>query len=97
MRIMDWSSDVCSSELARENGYAIDHGNYVKGITTVSSPILDETGVPVMAVSAVGISAQFTDASIQTLGEDLRHRCEETTQALSGGKASLLHFTESSA
>lgn len=76
-------------DFVREHGYAVDHGNYVKGITTVSSPILDETGSPVMAISAVGISAQFTAKSIRTLGEDLRHRCEETTLALSGGAASL--------
>ncbi|TEA73431.1 IclR family transcriptional regulator [Pollutimonas harenae] len=78
-------------QFARTHGYAVDHSHYVKGITTVSSPILDETGVPIMAISAVGISAQFSDTSIQALGEDLRHRCEETTQALSGGKASLLN------
>lgn len=76
-------------DFVREHGYAVDHGNYVKGITTVSSPILDETGSPVMAISAVGISAQFTAKSIRTLGEDLRHRCEEATLALSGGAASL--------
>lgn len=77
-------------QFVREYGYAVDHGNYVKGITTVSSPILDETGMPIMAISAVGISAQFSETSIRALGEDLRHRCEETTQAISGGKATLL-------
>lgn len=75
---------------AQKHGYAVDHGNYVRGITTISSPILDENSKPVMAISAVGITAQFTESSIQTIGEDLRHRCEETTRVISGGKASLL-------
>jgi len=76
-------------EFVRANGYAVDNGRYVRGITTVSSPILDESGGPIMAMSAVGISAQFTESSIRTLGEDLRGRCEEATQSISGGQASL--------
>src|SRR5690606_26584060 len=28
-------------EEARQNGYAVDHGHYVRGVVTVSSPILD--------------------------------------------------------
>ncbi len=83
-------------KFAQHHGYAVDQDNYVRGITTISSPILDETGMPVMAISAVGISAQFTESSIKTIGKDLRDRCEETTQAISGGKASLLNTLEES-
>ncbi len=77
-------------QFVKENGYAVDNGNYFKGITTVSSPILDETGTSLMAISTVGLSAQFDESSIKALGEDLRHCCEETTQALSGGRATLI-------
>lgn len=80
-------------ESVRDNGYAVDNGYYVRGITTVSSPILDESGRPIMAMSAVGISAQFTESSIRTLGEDLRGRCEEATQSISGGRSSLVRKT----
>lgn len=69
----------------RQNGYAVDCGNYVKGAVTVSSPVLDNTFCPIMAVSAVGFSTQFSDRSIKALGEDLRNRCEEVSSAISGG------------
>src|SRR5690606_27701678 len=72
-------------EEVRQNGYAVDHGNYVKGVITVSSPILDFQTRPLMAVSAVGFSTQFSERSLQALCEDLRERCREATHAISGG------------
>lgn len=73
-------------EQVRRTGYAMDEGHFVKGITTVSSPILDEHRSPLMAISAVGFSAQFTPSAIQSLGEDLRERCREASLSISGGK-----------
>lgn len=72
-------------EQVRQHGYAVDHGNYVRGVITVSSPILDSQSRPLMAVSAVGFSTQFSQSSLQTLCEDLRERCREATLAVSGG------------
>jgi DNA-binding IclR family transcriptional regulator len=71
-------------EAVREMGYAVDHGNYVKGVVTVSAPILDNHMQPVMAVSAVGFSTQFSDAGLHALGQDLKNRCEEASMAISG-------------
>ena len=77
-------------EFVRQHGYAVDNGNYVKGVTTVSAPILDTQKHPLMAVSAVGFSTQFTHNSLQALCEDLRERCLEATRALSGGVVATL-------
>ncbi|MVW70986.1 IclR family transcriptional regulator [Bordetella sp. 15P40C-2] len=73
----------------REIGYATDEGHFVKGITTVSSPILDENRTAVMAISAVGVAARFSPSSIRSLGEDLRERCHEASLSISGGKVGL--------
>lgn len=67
-----------------KRGYAVDLGNYVKGVSTVSAAILDSTHRPVMAISAVGFSAQLGDSSIKALGEDLRDRAAEITLSMSG-------------
>ncbi|MCD0502292.1 IclR family transcriptional regulator [Bordetella petrii] len=71
---------------ARNQGYATDPGRYVKGVSTASAAVLDAFGKPVMAISAVGFSAQFTGDTLKTLGEDLRDRATEITRALSGGR-----------
>lgn len=77
-------------EEVRRTGYAIDHGNYVRGVLTTSSPILDELHRPIMAVSAVGFATQFSESGLQALCEDLRSRCLEATTAISGGKVTKL-------
>jgi DNA-binding IclR family transcriptional regulator len=68
----------------RERGYAVDGGNYVKGVTTVSSPIVDGSERAIMAVSAVGFSAHLDKAAVRQLGEDLRERARGVSGALAG-------------
>lgn len=70
---------------ARTLGYAVDSGNYVRGVTTVSAAVVDASKQAVMAMSAVGFSAQLSKAGVRQLGEDLRQRSEEVSRALSGG------------
>jgi DNA-binding IclR family transcriptional regulator len=77
----EYLSDV---DDVRKRGYAIDAGHYVKGVTTVSSAVVDASGRPVMAISAVGFSAQFTKPAIKALAEDLRDRAAEVSRAMSG-------------
>lgn len=75
---------------ARVKGYAIDRDNFVRGVTTISSPILDANGVAICAISAVGFTGQFTDASLNSLSQDLRQHTHDITSALVGGAARLL-------
>ncbi len=82
-------------EKVRERGYAIDHGNYVRGVITASSPILNSQRQPVMAVSAVGFASQFSDSALKSLGEDLRNRCEEASAAISGGVVTQIYTARS--
>lgn len=92
--ISQWSSRICGRSLcvtteveeARKRGYAVDHGHYAKGVTTVSTAVLDELKKPLMAISAVGIGAQMTKTDIKALGEDLRERGAEISSAMAGRK-----------
>lgn len=68
----------------RDQGYAIDDGNYVKGITSIASAILNDIASPILAISAVGLTAQLDAQQKQNLGEDLRSRCSEISNAISG-------------
>ena len=72
-------------ERARTDGYAIDPGHYVKGVTTVSAAVLDAHGVPIMAISTIGFSAQFNDPQLRALARDVRDRARTITRAISGG------------
>jgi len=67
---------------ARKRGYAVDQSRYVKGVTTVSSAVLDALARPLMAISAVGFGAQMSKADVKALGEDLRDRAAEIASAM---------------
>ena len=72
---------------ARQDGFAIDRGTYVKGVTTVSAPVLAERR-PILAISAVGFSAQFSPASLRQLADDVRDCARAASDTLSGAPAS---------
>lgn len=74
---------------ARRRGYAVDRSSYVKGVTTVSSVVLDALDRPLMAISAVGFDAQLSKADVRTLGEDLRGRAAAISRAMAGQRRAL--------
>ncbi|WP_151448937.1 IclR family transcriptional regulator [Lacisediminimonas profundi] len=71
-------------EEVRKRGYAVDSGSYVKGVTTVSAAVLDESERPVMAISAVGFSGQLDKTAIKALGEALKESADKVSRALAG-------------
>lgn len=71
-------------EQVRHLGYAVDNGNHVKGVTTVSSTIFDDATNPVMAISAVGFSAQLDMNAIEGLGQELVEHTQKISRAIKG-------------
>ena len=71
----------------RKLGYAFDRGTYVKGVTTVSSAVLDGNNLPIMAISAVGFSAQLDKTAIKVLGETLKDKANKVSCALAGRRS----------
>lgn len=69
---------------AKERRYAFDEGHFVAGITTVSSPVLDRSGYPLMAISAVGLSAQIERPTIEAIGNTLVSATQEIENGLIG-------------
>jgi DNA-binding IclR family transcriptional regulator len=67
---------------ARRDGYAVDANNFVSGITTVSSAVLDGAGRPVMALSAVDLSARLDRAAARRVGTALAEAAGEIGRAL---------------
>lgn len=53
------------------NGYSVDNGRYVSGITAISSLLFSADDEPVYAVSYVGQSASLDDTQVGRIGEEL--------------------------
>ena len=60
----DWYTEVQTS---REEGYAIDRGNLILGVTSVAVPILDADNRPYLAISAIAISEQIDSSKLDRL------------------------------
>lgn len=71
-------------EIARQNGYAIDDGNFRVGIVTVGLPVLDDVGRPVLGVTATVLKGQFDESRLPELVDDLRRLCMRLRQVLVG-------------
>lgn len=70
---------------ARAHGYAIDMDRYVRGVITVSAPVLDDAGAPIMALSAIGFSGQFTPLRLDALAQAVKERARQLSEAITGG------------
>ncbi|MBC9177289.1 IclR family transcriptional regulator [Pseudoroseomonas ludipueritiae] len=76
-----WLQEV---QAAQRMGYAIDADRYVRGVTTVASPVLEAEKRPVMAISAVGFSAQFTPVSLTGLAAAVKECADALSLAIAG-------------
>lgn len=51
-----WRREV---EATRRQGFSIDRGNYIAGVTIVAVPVLDAAGIITRTLASVGISSQL--------------------------------------
>jgi DNA-binding IclR family transcriptional regulator len=73
-----WHAEV---RAARQAGYAIDDGQYIRGVTIVAAPVRMPNKT-INALVVVGVSEQMRRSGLTRIGEDLRARAARVTQAL---------------
>ncbi|MBT5192219.1 MAG: IclR family transcriptional regulator [Rhodospirillaceae bacterium] len=71
-----WLDEIAA---ARRDGYAMDDGNYIRGIIVLAAPIGLPAGTPSRAVVAVGLAAQLDDALRRELAQRLRTTADNLT------------------
>ena len=64
-----WRAEI---EAARRNGYSVDEGNYIDGITVLAAPVLGRGGRMTHAVVAVGVGEQIRRAGVGTVADELK-------------------------
>ncbi|MEE2692747.1 MAG: IclR family transcriptional regulator [Pseudomonadota bacterium] len=64
-----WWKEV---QAIKNRGYAIDQDAFVRGITTVAAPIVQNERQVEFVISAIGFTGQFNLDSVAALGEELR-------------------------
>jgi DNA-binding IclR family transcriptional regulator len=80
----DYWKDV---QKARKEGYAVDHGNFNAGMTTVAAVIADQSNTPVMAISTIALSSQLAEINLDDLAHAVKSVAREVGTAMDGGRA----------
>jgi NAD(P)-dependent dehydrogenase (short-subunit alcohol dehydrogenase family) len=62
-----WRKEVA---LARRQGFSIDRGNYIAGVTIVAVPVLNSRGTISHTIAAVGLGSQLDRASALALARE---------------------------
>ena len=75
-----WRREV---EATKTQGFAIDRGNYLGGVTILSAPVFDLDGQPRHALVAVGISEQLPKAKLERLGHEIRDAARKLSRQAS--------------
>lgn len=76
-----WRAEVAA---ARRDGYSVDRGNYIRGVTVVAVPVLT-AGSMSHALVTVGVSEQVAEIGAERIAGDLRHAAAELSGRLGGG------------
>ena len=75
-----WRDEV---RAARAQGYAIDDGQYMRGVSIVAAPLIMPDGT-LHALVMVGLRERMEQAGLVALGEDLQRRARVLSRALGG-------------
>lgn len=77
----DWKAQV---EQTREQGYAVDEGNYISGVTVVAAPVWKARGKPSHALVAIGIGGALKRNGLPALQEALKTEARTLSNQLCG-------------
>ncbi len=64
-----WRKEV---DTVRRQGFSIDRGDYIAGVTVVAVPVLNASGTITQSIAAVGISSQLDRATATALAHDMQ-------------------------
>jgi len=74
-----WRKEV---DQVRRQGFSIDRGNYIDGVTIVAVPVLNSAGTISHTLAAVGLGSQLERASALALARDMRAAAQEIAATL---------------
>lgn len=77
----DWMAQV---ERTREQGFGVDEGNYIAGVTVLAAPVWNAPGAPSHALVTIGLTAALQRAGLPELQQALVQSARGLTQQMGG-------------
>ncbi len=78
----DWCEQVAET---KRQGYALDRGHYIAGVTVIAAPVTNGRGSLSHALVAVGLASAVERAGVQTIGEHLSAAARTASERLDQG------------
>lgn len=76
-----WRREV---ETVSRNGYSIDRGNYINGVTIIAVPILDPNGMMSQGIVLLGLTEQIRNRTAIAMAKDMRTAAELVARQMHG-------------
>lgn len=77
----EWKAQT---EKARLDGFAVDEGHYIAGVTVIAAPVWESRDRPCHALVAIGISSHLTRAGLPQLQQALCESASRLSRRLGG-------------
>jgi DNA-binding IclR family transcriptional regulator len=77
----EWQTEVSA---ARTDGFAVDDGRYIEGVTVVAAPVFHSGGAPTHALVAVGLGSGWPAERTSALAAAMRGNASQLSQQLGG-------------
>lgn len=77
----EWQQQVAQT---REQGFGIDQGNYIAGVTVLAAPVWRLRGRPSHALVAIGLTSALTRAGLPEIQDALIASARSITQQMGG-------------
>lgn len=79
-----WSAWRAEVEATRATGYAVDEGDYIRGITVIAAPVRGAGGALSHVIVVVGVSEQLKRIGLEKLAMELSASAETLSRQLGG-------------
>ncbi len=71
-------------EETRRNGWGLDEGHFIRGVTTLAAPVLDGAGSVSSGISATMFSGQYPPETFPEIAEELKQIADWASHRLTG-------------
>lgn len=77
--LREWRAEI---DATRTNGYSIDEGRYLRGVTILAVPVLNARGVMTHGIAAIAVSEQVARNRIDQLAGEMRSLAPTVSQRM---------------
>lgn len=81
---IDFDTYLAQVDEARDQGWALDMGNFAAGVVSIGVPVLDHSGIAVMGITATMLTGQFDETEVSGIVDDMQGLAAQVRRIVAG-------------